>query len=294
MVLVLLFVPLGTEAQPQPGKVHRLGVLVPTTPPGPSEPWGAVLHLVAGLRELGYVEGQNLVVDRRYAEGKLDRLPGLARELVHLKVDAIFVISHSAILAARKATTTIPIVMFTGMSPDPVTAGFVASLARPGGNITGVLIAAESTLAGKRLGLIKEVVPRAKRIGILSRGDAGHQVKEVEKVASSLGVKLTVVDVQNDDYERAFARLATERPDALFVAASPFLFRDMRRIIPLAAKHRCRRSTTGASTRWRAVSWRMAAAWRNVHDERQPTSTGSSRARAPRSCRLSSRRSSNS
>ena len=109
-----------------------------------------MFHLSTALHELGYVEGRNLVIERRWAEGKVDRLPGLARELVQLKVDAIVAVSHAAIRSARDATTTIPIVMFTGLSPDPVAAGFVASLARPGGNITGVLIAAEETLAGKR------------------------------------------------------------------------------------------------------------------------------------------------
>jgi putative ABC transport system substrate-binding protein len=130
--------------------------------------------------------------------------------------------------------------MFTGLSPDPIAAGFVASLARPGGNITGVLIAAEETLAGKRLGLIKEAVPRSTRIGLLSPADAGSriQVQEAEKAASSLGVKLIVVEVQGDEYDRAFARLTAERPAALLVAASPFFFRGTRQIIALAAKHR--------------------------------------------------------
>jgi putative tryptophan/tyrosine transport system substrate-binding protein len=235
----LLAAPLAAEAQPLPGSVRRLGVLLPT-PVGPSEPAGALFHLSAALHELGYVEGRNLVIERRWAEGKVDRLPCLARELVQLKVDAIVAVSHAAIRSARDATTTIPIVMFTGLSPDPVAAGFVASLARPGGNITGVLIAAEETLAGKRLELIKEAVPRSTRIGLLSPADAGSriQVQEAEKAASSLGVKLIVVEVQRDEFDRAFARLAAERPAALLVAASPFFFRGMTRIIALAAKHR--------------------------------------------------------
>jgi putative ABC transport system substrate-binding protein len=198
------------------------------------------LYLLAALRELGYVEGQNLVVEPRWAEGKVERLPGLARELVQLKVDVIVAISGSALRQARDATTTIPIVMVAGWNPDPVAAGFVASLARPGGNITGVLIAAEDTLAGKRLELIKEAVPRSTRIGLLSRGDAGSrtQAQEAEKAASSLGVKLIIGEVQNGEYDRAFAKIATERPGALFVLSSPFFFRDMKRIIALAAKHR--------------------------------------------------------
>jgi putative tryptophan/tyrosine transport system substrate-binding protein len=239
LALGLLAGPLTVEAQPS-GRVYRLGFLVPTERPRPSEPWGVVLHLLAALRVLGYVEGQNLVVEPRWAEGKVDRLPELARDLVQLKVDVIVAISSSALRPARDATTKIPIVMVAGWNPDPVAAGFVASLKRPGGNITGVLIAAEDTLAGKRLELIKEAVPRSTRIGPLSRGDAGShtQVQEAEKAASPLGVKLIVGEVQNGEYDRAFARIAAERPGALLVLSSPFFFRDMKRIIALAAKHR--------------------------------------------------------
>jgi putative ABC transport system substrate-binding protein len=241
MILALsaLAAPLVAKAQPL-DRVHRLGFLVPTERPRPSEPWGVVSHLLAALRALGYVEGQNLVVEPRWAEGRVDRLPGLARELVQLKVDVIVAIGGGALRPLRDATTTIPIVMVAGWNPDPVAAGFVASLTRPGGNITGVLIAAEDTLAGKRLELIKEAVPRSTRIGLLSRGDAGSQtqVQEAEKAASLLGVKLVVGEVQNREYDRAFARIAAERPGALLVVSSPFFFRDMSRIIALAAKHR--------------------------------------------------------
>jgi putative ABC transport system substrate-binding protein len=239
VALGLLAVPLAAEAQ-QANRVYRLGFLVPTERPRPSEPWGMVAHLLAALRGLGYVDGQNLVVQRRYAEGKVEHLPGLARELVQLKVDVIVAISGSALRPARDATATIPIVMLAGWNPDPVAAGFIASLTRPGGNITGVLIAADDTLAGKRLQLIKEVVPQSTRIGLLSRGDAGSrtQVQEAEKAALSLGVKLIVGEVQNGGYDRAFARIAAERPGAVVVLSSPFFFLDMKRIITLAAKHR--------------------------------------------------------
>jgi putative ABC transport system substrate-binding protein len=228
----LLASPRAIEAQ-QAGRVYRLGILGPTSPPSGPTPGTS-----AALRELGYVEGQNLVVERRYAEGKIDRLPGLARELVNLQVDVIVASGSAAIRAARDATTTIPIVLLGGF--DPVAQGFVASLARPAGNITGIMIAPGGALAGKRLELLKEAVPRATRIAFLTRDDPAIrlQLEEAEKAASSLGVKLAVVEVRDGDYDRAFATMAAERAGALFVAATPYFFSDRKRIIELAAKHR--------------------------------------------------------
>jgi putative tryptophan/tyrosine transport system substrate-binding protein len=190
------------------------------------------------LRELGYVEGQNLVIERRYAEGKLERLPGLTRELVQLRVDVIVAVSASAIRAARDATATIPIVMYGNL--DPVAAGFVASLARPGGNLTGVLIAPGGTLAAKKLELLKAAVPGAARIALLAPVDPnfGRQVQEVQTAALSLGVKLVVVEVREGGYDRAFATIAAERPGALFVGAHSSFMRHRKRIIELAAKQR--------------------------------------------------------
>jgi putative ABC transport system substrate-binding protein len=239
LAVSLFLAPLVGEAQ-QADRMYRLGFLAPTAPVAASDPWGFFKHLSAALRELGYVEGQNLSVERRWAEGDVARLPRLARELVHLKVDVIVALADGAIRAARDATTTIPIVMLTSLSPDPVAGGLIASLAHPGGNITGVLTAAQDTLAGKRLELIKGAVPRSARIGLLSRGDPATQtqVEEAKKAASLLGVKLIVSDLQNADYDRAFARLVAERPGAVFILASPFFFVDMKRIIALAGKHR--------------------------------------------------------
>ena len=233
----LLAAPLGAEAQ-ETGKVYRLGMLTPGASPAPSFPTTTYL-LPQILRELGYVEGQNLVVERRFAEGKLDRLPGLARELVQLRVDTLVATSPPAVQAAKDTTTTIPIVMALSYS-DPVELGFVTSFARPGGNITGVLLAAERTMADKRLELIREVVPRAARIAVLSTGEAVSQtqVRGVEKAARSLGVKLVVVEVRGADYDRAFATMVAERADALYVVASVILSTDRERIIKLAAKHR--------------------------------------------------------
>jgi putative ABC transport system substrate-binding protein len=190
------------------------------------------------LRELGYVEGENLVIERRFAEGQLDRLRGLAHELVQRRVDVIVAVS-SAIDAAKDATVTIPIVM--GFSDDdPVSRGYVASLARPEGNLTGVTLASGTMLASKRLELLKAALPQAVRIAVLTTSEPGSstQVQEAQKAASALGVTLVVVEVQGTDYERAFATMAAERADALFVLASTILNRDRTQIIERAARYR--------------------------------------------------------
>jgi ABC-type uncharacterized transport system substrate-binding protein len=162
------------------------------------------------LRELGYVEGKNLVVERRFAEGRIDRLSALARELVGLRLDIIVAVSASAIQAAKEATKTIPIVMLGG--GDPVGQGFVASLARPGGNITGVALAPDTELASKRLSLIKEAVPRAPRIAVLTTGElsAKTQVEKARQAAPSLSVKLVIVEAKDTDYDHAFATMIAE------------------------------------------------------------------------------------
>ena len=187
----LVAAPLSAEAQ-QTARVYRLGILGPG-PRLPSDRMSLSNRVSTALRDLGYVEGQTLALEIRLSEGNPDRLPGLARELVQLRVDVIFAIGTLSLRAAKDATTTIPIVMFNQL--DPVAAGFVRSLARPGGNITGVLIAAEGTLAGKRVGLLKEAVPRATRIALLSLDETGArvQVEEARKAAPSLGVELIVV-----------------------------------------------------------------------------------------------------
>ncbi|HXJ77092.1 MAG TPA: ABC transporter substrate-binding protein [Candidatus Methylomirabilis sp.] len=229
VALTLLAAPLAAEAQ-QAGRIFRLGMLAQGAPV-PSDQRTSTFLIPAALRELGYLEGQNLVIERRYAEGKTDRLPGLARDLVQLRVDVIVTVGQATIRAAKDATTTIPIVFFGNF--DPVAAGFVVSLARPGGNVTGVLIAPEGTLAGKKLELLKEMVPRATRIALLAPDDPnfGRQGQEVQKAASSLGVKLAVVEVRGGDYEGAFASMVANRPGALFVGAHSYFMRDRKRII---------------------------------------------------------------
>jgi ABC-type uncharacterized transport system substrate-binding protein len=235
--VALLAAPLVAEAQPV-GKVHRLGMLTPGVRPDPSFPtMSSLLPLL--MRERGYIEGQNLVVEQRFAEGKLDRLPGLARELVELRVDTIAAPSPPAVQAAKATTKTIPIVMLLAYS-DPVELGFVASLSRPGGNITGVVLGAEPTMAAKRLELLKEAVPRAARIAVLTTSEAPSrtQAQWAEKAAAALGVKLVVVEIRDADYDRAFATIVAERAAALLVVASVILSVDRQRIIQLAAKHR--------------------------------------------------------
>ena len=197
----------------QPAKIPRIGFLSPAFPsanPARSEAFRQ------GLRELGYVEGKNIVIEWRSAEGKLDRLPALAAELVRLKVDVIVTAGPGSTRAAKEATATIPIVM--GQDVDPVGNGFVASLARPGGNITGLATLAPE-IGGKRLELLKEIVPKLSRVAVLgtstSPGSA-QELKEVERAAGALGVKLQYLDVLDPkDIETAFRAAGKGRADAV-------------------------------------------------------------------------------
>jgi putative ABC transport system substrate-binding protein len=231
----LLGAPLAAEGQPA-GKVYRLGILILGGPPPPGT-YDARRDVVQVLRELGYVEGQNLEVERRYADGSVDRLPALAAALVQRPVDVVVASGTAAAWAAQGATRTIPIVILIA-GQDTVELGLTPSLARPGGNVTGVVLG--SLLAGKRLELLKEAVPRATRIAMLATEDQAFriQVKEAEQAAALLGVRLVVVEAKGRDYERAFMTMRGERADALFVGASPTLHGDRRRIIELAARYR--------------------------------------------------------
>ena len=223
-LLLSLAAPPAAGAQ-QAAKVLKVGELHPGT--GSEE-------RIAALREAGYVEGQNLVVERRHAEGRIERLPALAVELVGLKPDVILATGVEAIRAAKNATKIIPIVMAFG--EDPVGKGLVASLASPGDNITGVSLVAAGTMAAKRVEILKETVPRARRIALLSwpRAEAA-QVKEAAQAAQALKIETVLVEVRNGDYERAFSTLAAERADAIFVLSNPILNRDRKSIIALAA-----------------------------------------------------------
>ena len=225
-------------AQPA-GRVYKVGILRPTAPPKATDRVMGEIVLPAVLAKLGYVEGRNLIMEWRYAEGNLQRLPVLARELVQMRVDVIVAIADASVLAAKEATETIPIVIFGNF--DPVATGYVASLARPGRNVTGVLIAPEGTLAAKKLELLKEAVPRARRIAVLAPEDPSSlqvQLPELRPAAAALGIELAVVAVRNNDYADAFTRIAATRPDALFVIATTYFVRDRQPIIDLTTKYR--------------------------------------------------------
>ncbi len=239
LVLVLLAAPLAADAQQQTGKVYRIGILgnVPLTDPEGARLWGAFIQ---GLRELGYVEGQNITIEHRSSEGKYERLPALAADLVRLKVDVIVAPATQGPLAAKQATRTIPIVMTSG--GDPVGSGLVASLARPGGNITGLSFVAFPEIVGKQLELLKETVPQVSRVAVLwnpANPTNRLLLGEAKVAARSLAVQLQTLEARGpDDFERAFAAMTRERAGALLVLGDGMLILHRTRIADLAAKSR--------------------------------------------------------
>ena len=229
----------SAEAQ-QPTKVPRLGYLSPVDPASDS-PRAEGIRLA--LRELGYIEGQNIAIEYRYAEGRPDRESGLAAELVRLKVDIIVAASGDAtIQAAKNATKTIPIVM-TGQGSDPVRAGHVESLARPGGNITG-LTSLNRELGGKRLELLKEAVPKLSRVAVLYEPVNPGIIREVKELlpADARALKLTIQPWEIravDDFDKVFAALNKQRPDGLYPLTAGGVMRPNRkRIVGFALKSR--------------------------------------------------------
>ncbi|HEV8257162.1 MAG TPA: ABC transporter substrate-binding protein [Casimicrobiaceae bacterium] len=220
------------EAQPT-AKVYRIGFLSL----GTAESVGPQSRVFTEeLRDLGYVEGRNLIFERRYADGTLERLPDFAAELVRLRVDVIVAATNPVIAAAKRATATIPIVMTNAR--DPVGAGFIASLARPGGNITGVTIDASTEIYGKNLGLLTEMVPRLSRVGVLrqveSRGFA-----ELETAARKLHVTLDVADIRGpDDFEGAFVAMNGKRVGAVILMGGAVTYLRRQQIADLALKYR--------------------------------------------------------
>src|SRR5262249_19473998 len=204
------------------------------------DPGPYVEALRHGLRELGYVEGKNIAIEYRGAEGKLDLIPGIVNELVQLKVDVLVVPIQSAIRAAMQGTKTIPIIMVTGL--DPVATGLVDSLARPGGNITG-LATLSRDLSGKRLELLKEVVPGISRVAVLWNADepgAAIAFKEYETSARALKIQLQSLDVRGPtpDLDGAFQTAAKRRANALIAVTTAALFLRHKRIADLAIKNR--------------------------------------------------------
>jgi len=236
-VIVFVLVVAGAVAQAQqPAKITRIGFLGPTSL---STIPARIDAFRQGLRDLGYVEGKNIVIEWRFAEGKLDRLSELAAELVRLKVDIIVTSSAAPTRAAKEATTTISIVMAN--DTDPVGNGFVASLARPGGNITGLSNFAPE-LSGKQLELLKETVPRLSRVAVLGNStQPGNALalREIELAARAFKVKLQNLDVLDPkDIETAFRAASKGRAEALLVLGGPVLFSNRKQIIDFAVKNR--------------------------------------------------------
>ena len=232
----LLAAPLVAEAQPA-GKIYRIGYLsagAPTSNPLVSAAFQQ------GLCDLGWVEGQNIDIEYRWAEGRFDRLPDLAADLVHLKVDVIIAAPTPAALAAKNATGTVPIVAVR--LTNPVELGLVGSLARPGGNVTGLSYSVGADIFGKDLELLKEIVPRVRRVAVLSNPDSPAQpltVRNVKDAARSLGLQLQLLEARGPEgFDGAFAAMARERVGALLVVQDPAFIPHRARLVDLAAKNR--------------------------------------------------------
>jgi ABC-type uncharacterized transport system substrate-binding protein len=237
VAIVATLVMCGAVAQAQqPKKVPRIGFLGGTSPSVESL---RVEAFRQGLRELGYVEGQNIAIEWRWAEGKFDRLPDLAADLVRLTVDVIVTGGSTSTGAAKKVTITIPIVM--AQVNDPIGSGFVASLARPGGNITGLGTLAPE-LSGKRLELVKEIVPRLSRVAVFGESTnpgSGQSLKETELAAKAFKVQLQYLDILGPkDIETAFREANKGRADAVLVIGGPVHQTHRTKIAELAVKNR--------------------------------------------------------
>src|SRR5262245_14374703 len=233
---ILAAPPLAVEAQ-KAGKMARIGYLFVgslISPPAPNR-----IAFIQGLRDLGWIEGSNLAIEMRPADGKPERLPGLVADLLRLRVDVIFAAEPSSAAAAKQATSEVPIVFMS--LGDPVAGGLVTSLARPGGNLTGCA-GMDSELAGKRLELLKQIVPRLTRVAFmtysLSPLSPVH-VSQAQKAAIALGIRLQVVAVPDPNaFERALVVIAKDRPDALYVGGNPNLFSQRPRILGLVERTR--------------------------------------------------------
>jgi ABC-type uncharacterized transport system substrate-binding protein len=232
---VLLTLCFSAEAQ-QPKKVARIGLLSGGANPAKPVLWEPFFE---ALREFGYVEGQNVILERRFADGKSERVPEFAAELVRLKVDLIVATGTTETREAKRATSMIPIVMVT--APDPVESGLVTSLARPGGNVTGLSLLAPE-LTGKRLELLRETIPKSSRFALLAWADdstTANLKKDAELAAQALGIQIRAVEVGDaDKLPSAFAGMALDRVQGLMVPFRLPFFNQRERIVDLAAKNR--------------------------------------------------------
>jgi len=221
------------EAQPA-AKMYRVGFFLGASGESVASLFGA---LSEGLRDLGYVEGRNVIFERRYADGHMDRLPEIAAELVHLKVDVIVTGSSIHVAAARQATKTIPIVMV--FTADPVQAGFIMSLARPGGNVTGLSADASRELWSKYLTFLKDMVPKLSRVGVLGQVKTQVEFAELDTASRKLDIALEVADMQSPaDMDGAFSTMISKRVGALLVVVSPLTYLLKESIAESAIKHR--------------------------------------------------------
>jgi putative ABC transport system substrate-binding protein len=232
--MLAAFVTPAVAGAQQAGKVPRVGWLQPSQPPS-----GAYANFRRAMRELGYLEGENVRFDERWAHGRFDRLPGLAEDLVRLNVDVIVAIGSGSVSAAKKATRTIPIVM--GSGDDPVKAGFVTSLNRPGGNVTGVSILAPEVSA-KRLDILKQALPGVTRVGVLGyRANPGtaEQITAIEAAAASLKLTIHPGYVERPGgYDEPFVRFASDRVGAVLVLTDTVLSSERARTVQIATRHR--------------------------------------------------------
>jgi putative tryptophan/tyrosine transport system substrate-binding protein len=233
ILAALLFAPVY-PAHAQKQATPRIGVLLLGAPPNAN-----LDAFIEGLRELGYIEGKNILIEYRFAEGKAERLPELAIELVRLKVDAIFTGGTPAIFALKQATKTIPIVFFS--TSDPIGTGVVASLAHPGGNITGISVLA-SDLWPKRLELLKEIFPKLSRVAMVwNKGNAGMalEAKATQEVAGPLGVALQDRGVKDpNELDTVFALMIKDRPDGFLALMDPVLTSHQKRILDFLVQNR--------------------------------------------------------
>ena len=232
-LLFALCVPLQAQ---QPTQITRVGFLIVSTPTAIGDRLEAFRQ---GLRELGYVEGKQVIIEQRWAAGKIERMPELAAELMRLKVDVILSAGPQATRVAKQITSTTPIIM--GFDNDPVGNGFVASLARPGGNITGLSTLAPE-ISGKQLELLSELIPQVSRVAVLgssTQPGTAQTFKELELAARNLNIKLQFLDVlHTEDMEAAFGAVVTRRADAVLVLNSPVFNSPRTHITGLAAKSR--------------------------------------------------------
>jgi putative tryptophan/tyrosine transport system substrate-binding protein len=221
----------------QTAKVYRVGYL---TVPSRETAQGVANSFQLALRDVGWMEGQNLVLDYRFADSNMDRLSELAAELVRLRADVIVAGANTAVSAAKSATRTIPIVMF--LAVDPVGSGLVASLARPGGNVTGLTQNAGPEIYGKQLQLLKEAFPRISRVAILANratSTYARAVREIEAATRALGLQGQILEIRDPgEFDNAFAALTAARADAIFITTDSLFYQHRTRLAQLAAKSR--------------------------------------------------------